>query len=80
MSARVAKFQACPDFKGIKTASVAKASATAEFQACPDFKGIKTLANAPFAASAFQAYPDFKGIKTGALFGAYTGAAVSSLP
>ena len=35
-------FQACPDFKGIKTAQGASHLVLPWFQACPDFKGIKT--------------------------------------
>ena len=37
------KFQACPDFKGIKTKEVSPNQGRWRFQACPDFKGIKTL-------------------------------------
>ena len=35
------RFQACPDFKGIKTRAV-RGFCFLGFQACPDFKGIKT--------------------------------------
>ena len=36
-------FQACPDFKGIKTPFNTLALCAKAFQACPDFKGIKTM-------------------------------------
>ena len=35
-------FQACPDFKGIKTGLRVLLPFRVAFQACPDFKGIKT--------------------------------------
>ena len=43
-------FQACPDFKGIKTLHSPLADPGFWFQACPDFKGIKTY-HAPIALS-----------------------------
>ena len=58
-------FQACPDFKGIKTSLVVEFAFHGVFQACPDFKGIKTfLPRGHTAPLRFQACPDFKGIKT----------------
>ena len=36
------QFQACPDFKGIKTGTFGRCPRRCRFQACPDFKGIKT--------------------------------------
>ena len=36
-------FQACPDFKGIKTLFARSLGSAQRFQACPDFKGIKTM-------------------------------------
>ena len=57
-------FQACPDFKGIKTLVLGLILHGVLFQACPDFKGIKTASLSTFAEILFQACPDFKGIKT----------------
>ena len=74
-------FQACPDFKGIKTAVIIVVKLVKPFQACPDFKGIKTVAcfNV-FGLCRFQACPDFKGIKTRLGFCNAFGFIVSSLP
>ena len=74
-------FQACPDFKGIKTLTTGKGDFSFWFQACPDFKGIKTLLwGLMLRLRWFQACPDFKGIKTLYFVGNTTTAQVSSLP
>ncbi len=58
-------FQACPDFKGIKTDQSDGLRKFQMFQACPDFKGIKTESQTcAWKRCLFQACPDFKGIKT----------------
>ena len=78
---RLKLFQACPDFKGIKTLFSYKILLMLRFQACPDFKGIKTrIAGRIAGRIVFQACPDFKGIKTAAKACANAFSTVSSLP
>ena len=75
------EFQACPDFKGIKTALAWAVAVTMLFQACPDFKGIKTLHEVEYVGhNCFKLALISKGLRPSAFAALDSAAAFQACP